>query len=265
MRVICAAAASYRALEIRPTYRRSCERGSLEKTISRRICQVERIVAPSVEDDTLGTRRGFAVGSFASGVPHCRAGDAGAASGKEGTGSTARASSSTAGTSNRIGRCPMIAVKAKSGLRVTRWASCGRARFDVHYQRLVIAEAQTDAGVREVDLSLDVMDERANRSRSRADEFVFATDSGRPRDKDNVRERVLWSAVNRTNDLRAKWDLPPFPPVSPHTLRAASRMPRRSAKPIDSGRASQLACSIRIEHAGAWHRGVGRRGGQRRP
>ena len=53
---------------------------------------------------------------------------------------------------------------------------------DVHDQRLVIGEAKTDAGVREVDLSLDVMEElmrwRGNRPSSRPDEFVSATDSG---------------------------------------------------------------------------------------
>ncbi len=61
-----------------------------------------------------------------------------------------------------------------------------------------------NAGVRDVDLSLDVMDElmawRASRPSSTGDEFVFATDSGRPRDKDNVRERVLRPVVNRTNE-----------------------------------------------------------------
>jgi integrase len=88
----------------------------------------------------------------------------------------------------------------------------------------VIGEAKTDAGAREVDLSLDVMEElmtwRASRPSSTADEFVFATDSGRPRDKDNVRERVLRPAIKRTNELRAKRDLPPLPPVSPHALRS---------------------------------------------
>ena len=92
---------------------------------------------------------------------------------------------------------------AKSGLRVT--------------------EAKTDAGVREVDLSLDVMEEllmwRASRPSSTPNEFVFAADSGRPRDKDNVRERVLRPAIKRTNELRGKRDLSPLPPVSPHALR----------------------------------------------
>ena len=126
-------------------------------------------------------------------------------------------------TRYRIGRRPMIAVMSKSGLRVTEMCQLRWRDVDVHNQRLVIGEAKTDAGVREVDLSLDVVEElmtwRASRPSSTADEFVFATDSGRPRDKDNVRERVLRPAITRTNALRAERDLPPLPPVSPHALR----------------------------------------------
>ena len=112
---------------------------------------------------------------------------------------------------------------SESGLRVTEMCQLRWRDVDVHHQRLVIGEAKTDAGVREVDLSLDVMEElmtwRASRPSSTGNEFVFATDSGRPRDKDNVRERVLRPVVNRMNEVRAKRDLPSLPPVSPHALR----------------------------------------------
>jgi hypothetical protein len=91
------------------------------------------------------------------------------------------------------------------------------------HQRLIIREAKTDASVRDVDLSLDVMEEliawRASRPSRTGDEFVFATDSGRPRDKDNVRERVLRPAVDKTNEIQNQRGLPPLPPVSPHALR----------------------------------------------
>jgi hypothetical protein len=53
---------------------------------------------------------------------------------------------------------------------------------DVHHQRLVIDEAKTDAGNRDVDLSLDVMEEpiawRAERQPASPDERV--PDRGRP-------------------------------------------------------------------------------------
>lgn len=48
---------------------------------------------------------------------------------------------------------------------------------------------------------------------------MFATASGRPRDKDSVRERVLAPAVNRTNEIRAERGIAPMPKVTPHALR----------------------------------------------
>jgi integrase len=123
----------------------------------------------------------------------------------------------------RIGRRPMIAVMAKSGLRVgeacgVRWRS-----VDTAHQRLVVEHAKTLAGVREVDLSLDLVEElnvwRAERKPLSVDEFVFATDSGRPRDKDSVRERVLVPVVNRANQIRAERGIPPLPKITPHALR----------------------------------------------
>src|SRR5947209_13978313 len=68
----------------------------------------------------------------------------------------------------------MIAVMAKSGLRVTEMCQLRWRDVDVHHQRLIIREAKTDAGVRDVDLSLDVMEElmawRASRRSSAGDE-----------------------------------------------------------------------------------------------
>ena len=111
---------------------------------------------------------------------------------------------------NRIGRRPLIAVMAKSGLRVGEVCALRWRSVDTAHQRLVIEQAKTAAGVREVDLSLDLIDElnvwRAGRRPATADEFVFATDSGRPRDKDSVRERVLAPVVNRVNEIRAERD-----------------------------------------------------------
>ena len=123
----------------------------------------------------------------------------------------------------RIGRRPMIAVMAKAGLRVTEMCQLRWRDVDVHHKRLIVREAKTDAGVREVDLSLDLLEELlAWRATSRAtdpDAFVFVTVSGRPRDKDNVRQRVIAPVVRRANELRSARGLPPLPAVSPHSLR----------------------------------------------
>ena len=124
---------------------------------------------------------------------------------------------------HRIGRRPMIAAMAKSGLRVTEMCRLRWRDVDVHHERLVIDEAKTDAGNRHVDLSLDVMEElmawRAERQPASPDEYVFATASGRPRDKENISRRVLGPTVKRANELRAERDLPPLPKVTPHALR----------------------------------------------
>jgi integrase len=99
-----------------------------------------------------------------------------------------------------------------------RWRS-----VDTAHQRLLIEQAKTAAGVREVDLSLDLVDEldtwRAEGKPASVDEFVFATDSGRPRDKDSVRERVLVPVVNRVNETRRQRGIAPLPKITPHALR----------------------------------------------
>jgi len=122
----------------------------------------------------------------------------------------------------QIGRRPMIAVMAKTGLRVTEMCQLRWRSVDVHHERLVIEQAKSDAGRRQVDLTLDVVDElnawRAECGSVELNGFVFATASGRPRNKDNVRT-VLSRVVARVNERRAKAGTAPLPPVVPHTLR----------------------------------------------
>jgi integrase len=93
---------------------------------------------------------------------------------------------------------------------------------DVHHERLIIEEAKTDAGRRQVDMTLDVVDElnawRAKQGTVDLDGFVFATVSGKPRDKDNVRT-VLGRVVKRANEHRAARGIAALPAVVPHTLR----------------------------------------------
>ncbi|MGH2873109.1 MAG: tyrosine-type recombinase/integrase [Solirubrobacteraceae bacterium] len=123
----------------------------------------------------------------------------------------------------RIGRRPMIAVMAKSGLRVGEVCALRWRSVDTPHQRLVIEEAKTAAGVREVDLSLDLVEElnvwRAERMPASVDDFVFATDRGRPRDKDSVRERVLGPVVIQANEIRQARGIAPLAKITPHTLR----------------------------------------------
>ncbi|HYB26979.1 MAG TPA: tyrosine-type recombinase/integrase [Solirubrobacteraceae bacterium] len=115
----------------------------------------------------------------------------------------------------RIGRRPVIAVMAKSRLRVGEVCALRWRSVDTAHQRLVIEQAKTAAGVREVDLSLDQVEElnawQADCKPESVDEFVFATDSGRPRDKDSVRERLLVPVVNRVNEIRVERGIAQLP------------------------------------------------------
>lgn len=117
----------------------------------------------------------------------------------------------------------MIAVMAMSGLRVGEVCALRWRSVDTAHQRLVIEHAKTAAGIREVDLSLDLVEElntwRAERKPADIVEFVFATASGRPRDKDSARERVLSPVVNRANEIRAGRGIAPLPKITPHALR----------------------------------------------
>jgi integrase len=129
----------------------------------------------------------------------------------------------SARSDHRTGRRPMIAVMAKSGLRVGEVCALRWRSVDAVHQRLVIEQAKTKAGIREVDLSLDLVDElnawRAERKPASVDEFLFATASGRPRDKDSVRERVLAPVVRRANEIRGGRGIAAMPSVTPHALR----------------------------------------------
>jgi integrase len=129
----------------------------------------------------------------------------------------------SARSDHRIGRRAMIAVMAKSGLRVGEVCALRWRSVDTVHQRLAVEEAKTAAGIRDVDLSLDLVEElntwRAERKPDSVDEFVFATASGRSRDKDSVRGRVLAPVVDRANEIRADRGLAPLPKVTPHALR----------------------------------------------
>ncbi len=118
----------------------------------------------------------------------------------------------------QIGRRPMIAVMAKTGLRVTELCQLRWRAVDVHHERLIIEQAKTDAGVRQVDLTLDVIDEinswRAERGPVELDGFVFDTASGKPRNKDNVRT-VLSRVVARANEQRKARGQAALPPSCP--------------------------------------------------
>jgi integrase len=122
----------------------------------------------------------------------------------------------------QIGRRPMIVVMAQAGLRVTELCQLRWRAVDVHHERLIVEQAKTDAGRRQVDLTLDVIEElngwRAERGSVELDDFVFATANGKPRDRNNIRT-ILSRVVEKVNEQRGDRGYAPLPPVVPHTLR----------------------------------------------
>jgi integrase len=118
----------------------------------------------------------------------------------------------------------LLSTMALGGLRVTeacqlRWRDVGLANG-----KLTVADSKTAAGVRQVDLTPMLLDElkaaKAAARRSGPDDLVFPTRVGTMRDRNNVRTRVLASAIERANANLARAGRPPLQDgVTNHTLR----------------------------------------------
>jgi integrase len=93
--------------------------------------------------------------------------------------------------------------------------------------RFKLADAKTEAGVREVEITLYlrdelleyVMDRRARGLPHGLSDHFFGTTTGRRRDPDRFRDRILARAIERANTKREQNGLPPLPEITPHSLR----------------------------------------------
>ena len=111
-----------------------------------------------------------------------------------------------------------------AGLRVGEVVALRWRDVDLAGGTITVGESKTDAGVRVVDVSPDLLDElKAHRMTSgfpELDALVFATRNGTPRDRGNVRQRVLGSAITAANAKLAEADRTPIQEgVTNHTLR----------------------------------------------
>lgn len=123
-----------------------------------------------------------------------------------------------------IGRRAMLATLTFAGLRIGELCALRWRDVDLAAGRLRVAASKTDAGVRYVELLPVLRDLLAERKAMAAhcdpDGRVFATTRGRPRNKDNVRNRVFAPAVERANTNLAKGERTPLPEgLTPHGLR----------------------------------------------
>jgi integrase len=122
------------------------------------------------------------------------------------------------------GRRACLAVLLFAGLRAGEVGALLWRDVDLANGRLHVGRAKTAAGMREVDLLPILRDElgshKANRGDTAPDDPVFVTRSGKPRDRHNLRQRVVAPSVKKAGELLAERELHPLPlGLSPHKLR----------------------------------------------
>jgi integrase len=121
-------------------------------------------------------------------------------------------------------RRALVAMLGAAGLRVGELCALDWADVDFAHTRISVRDAKTPAGVRQVQMSPWLRDELLSYRQSlgsvSAKAPVFPTRTGKRRNKDNVRARVLAPTVRRANASReAAGGLPLPPGVTPHALR----------------------------------------------
>ena len=120
-------------------------------------------------------------------------------------------------------RQPLFAILALAGLRIGEALDLRWRDVNLVERKLWVAEAKTDAGVREVDLTpvlQKLLTEYRGRSRyDGPEDRVFPTKKGKRDNPSNVRNRFLDSAVKRANQRLRKEGLQEIRDITPHSLR----------------------------------------------
>jgi integrase len=122
-------------------------------------------------------------------------------------------------------RRAVVATLGLAGLRVTELCQLEQQHIHLTARKIHVRQAKTAAGIRAVDIRPRLHDELMAYYSARGEVAdlsspAFPTRTGKPRDKDNVRERIVRRVVDRANELRAREDEPPIlAHVTPHTLR----------------------------------------------
>ncbi len=139
-----------------------------------------------------------------------------------------------------------MATLGLAGLRISEMADLRVAQVDLQGGRLELFYAKTDAGVREVEISLYLRDEllrdellehvmdRQTRNRPmRPSDHFFGTATGCRHDHDRFRDRILACSVQRANAIRFEQGL--APPLA-HLTRCDAPGRRSAATPSGSRR-----------------------------
>jgi integrase len=118
----------------------------------------------------------------------------------------------------------MLATMLLAGLRVGELIALRWRDVDLAGGRLTVVASKTDAGKRTVDISPMLREELAlHRASSRSvadDDLVFATRTGRPFTRDNIRCKMVHKAVERANETLAAAGRPKITEgITNHSLR----------------------------------------------
>lgn len=133
----------------------------------------------------------------------------------------------------QLGRAPsasggvrraIVATLGLAGLRVTELCELDVQHIHLTAGKIHVRESKTDAGIRAVDIRPRLLEElkvyRAASDQTDMTAPAFPTRTGGRRDKDNIRERVVYPVVRRANERRTENGQPPIlAHVTPHTLR----------------------------------------------
>jgi integrase len=107
----------------------------------------------------------------------------------------------------KVARREIAATIGLAGLRVSELCQLTWKQLDFAHARIQIPDAKTAAGIREVDMTPllheILLDYRTRLAGVDPAEPVFPTRSGKPRDKDNIRNRVLARCVEPATTARA--------------------------------------------------------------
>jgi integrase len=127
-------------------------------------------------------------------------------------------------TSKLHDRLPLVGVLLLAGLRVGEVCGLRWRDLDLANARLRVARSKTQAGLRQVTLLPLLRDQldahRVVVGETDPDDHIFPNGSGRARDKDNLRNRVLDPVLVETDKILISRGHPPLPGrITPHKLR----------------------------------------------
>ena len=122
-----------------------------------------------------------------------------------------------------LGRRAMCATFGLAGFRISEMLDLRCGTVDLVRSRFKLPDAKTEAGIREVEMTLYlhdelityVIDRRDRGLPSRPKDYFFGTAKGKRRDSD----RILSRAIERANTNRRQAGLPELPEITPHSMR----------------------------------------------